>query len=89
MGKLPDRAQVLVLFKRETMAALFQAVEKAESRPHDEQHYVFLKRMVQILVRMFLNPNLKRFLGMHCFITTILGRVRWSSLRHLVIKHTV
>ena len=49
VGKLPDRAQLLVLFKTDMMAPLFQAVESAERKSHDERHYVFLKRMVQVI----------------------------------------
>lgn len=48
VGKLADRAQLLVLFKTEMMAPIFQAVEAAERKSHDERHYIFLKRMVQV-----------------------------------------
>lgn len=51
-GKLQDRAQLLILFKTEMMAPIFQAVENAERNSHEEHHYLFLKRLVQILVEL-------------------------------------
>ena len=51
-GKIQDRAQLLVLFKTEMMAPLFGAAEAAERHKLQEQHYVFLKKMVQVLVEL-------------------------------------
>jgi hypothetical protein len=66
VGKLPDRAQLLVLFKTDMMAPLFQAVESAERKSHDERHYVFLKRMVQVYNQHFVDSTSK-FLNHICF----------------------
>lgn len=54
-GKVTDRAQLLVLFKSDLISPLFQAVEAANLKTmqgEDDQHYLFLKRMVQILVEL-------------------------------------
>jgi len=48
-GKMAERAQLLCLFETEMMAPLFQATEAAERHKMEEQHYNFLKKMVQIL----------------------------------------
>ena len=55
MGKLSDRAQLMVLFKSDLISPLFQAVEAGNLKSmqgEDDQHYLFLKRMVQILVEL-------------------------------------
>ena len=52
---MTDRAQLLVLFKSDLISPLFQAVEAANLKTmqgEDDQHYLFLKRMVQILVEL-------------------------------------
>ena len=54
-GKVTDRAQLLVLFKSDMISPLFQAVEAANLKTmqgEDDQHYLFLKRMVQLLVEL-------------------------------------
>jgi len=48
-GKMGERAQILCLFETEMMAPLFAATEAAERHKMEEQHYNFLKKMVQIL----------------------------------------
>ncbi len=55
VGKTSDRAQLLVLFKNDLITPLFQAVEAANVKTiqeQDDQPYLFLKRMVQILVEL-------------------------------------
>lgn len=55
VGKLTDRAQLMVLFKSDMISPLFQAVEAGNLKSmqgEDDQHYLFLKRMVQILVEL-------------------------------------
>ena len=45
----------MVLFKSDLISPLFQAVEAANLKTmqgEDDQHYLFLKRMVQILVEL-------------------------------------
>ena len=52
---MTDRAQLLVLFKSDMISPLFQAVEAANLKTmqgEDDQHYLFLKRMVQLLVEL-------------------------------------
>lgn len=54
-GKVVDRAQLLVLFDTDMMAPLFQAAEKANAKAllaGEEEHYNFLKKMVQILAEL-------------------------------------
>jgi exportin-5 len=51
-GKAQDRMQLLSLFSTDMMAPLFQATERANQRALDEDHYNFLKKMVQILVEL-------------------------------------
>lgn len=51
-GKAQDRIQLLTLFKTDMMAPLFQATERANEKALDEDHYNFLKKMVQILVEL-------------------------------------
>lgn len=54
-GKLTDRAQLMVLFKSDMISPLFEAVEAANVKTmqgEDDQHYLLLKRMVQILVEL-------------------------------------
>ena len=51
-GKAQDRMQLLSLFGSDMMAPLFQATERANEKALDEDHYNFLKKMVQILVEL-------------------------------------
>jgi len=51
-GRIQDRALLLVLFRTDMIMPLFRAVEAAEIRQLQERHYVFLKKMVQILVEL-------------------------------------
>lgn len=51
-GKVQDRMQLLSLFSSEMIAPLFTATERANARALDEEHYTFLKKMVQILVEL-------------------------------------
>lgn len=54
-GKVSDRAQLLVLFNTDMISPLFEAVEAANLKTiqgNDDQHYLLLKRMVQILVEL-------------------------------------
>lgn len=48
-GKMSDRMQILSLFEMEFMQPLFAAVEAAETHALEENHYNFMKKMVQIL----------------------------------------
>jgi len=48
-GKMIDRGQLLCLFEMEMMEPLFAATEAAEQHALEENHYNFLKKMVQIL----------------------------------------
>ena len=59
VGKVTDRAQLLVLFKLEMISPLFEAVEAANVKTMQEvtdetndQPYILLKRLVQILVEL-------------------------------------
>ena len=56
VGKLSDRAQLMVMFKTEMISPLFEAVEAANVRTLQDQdedaHYLLLKRLVQILVEL-------------------------------------
>jgi len=59
VGKVTDRAQLMVLFKLEMISPLFEAVEAANMKTMQEaadetndQHYLMLKRLVQILVEL-------------------------------------
>ena len=56
VGKLSDRAQLMVLFKPEMISPLFEAVEAANVRTLQDQdedaQYLLLKRLVQILVEL-------------------------------------
>ena len=49
MGKMTDRAQLMVLFRNDLISQIFQAVENAAK---SDDHYLFLKKMVQILVEL-------------------------------------
>ncbi|XP_023336728.1 exportin-5 [Eurytemora carolleeae] len=48
-GKMTDRAQILCLFEMDMMRPLFAATEAAEQHALEENHYNFMKKMVQIL----------------------------------------
>lgn len=51
-GKVQDRMQLLCLFSEEMMAPLFAATERANARALEEDHYLFLKRMVAIFAEL-------------------------------------
>ena len=54
-GKVSDRGQLLVLFRKDLIFQLFESVKAANLKSmqgEDDQHYLFLKRMVQILVEL-------------------------------------
>ena len=52
VGKITDRMQLLVLFKRDLIEPIFKAVVTAEQKSLQEAHYKFLKKMVQTLVEL-------------------------------------
>ena len=52
VGKMSDRMQLLVLFKSDMMEPIFKAVVTAEQKSLQEQHYKFLKKLVQMLVEL-------------------------------------
>jgi len=47
-GKTVERAHLLCLFDTDMMSSLFAATEEAEKHSLDCDHYIFLKRMVEI-----------------------------------------
>ena len=49
---MSDRMQLLVLFKSDMMEPIFKAVVTAEQKSLQEQHYKFLKKLVQMLVEL-------------------------------------
>ena len=52
VGKMTDRMQLLVLFKRDLIEPIYKAVVNAEQKSLQEEHYKFLKKMVQTLVEL-------------------------------------
>jgi len=48
-GKITERVQLLCLFETNMMVPLFSAVENAENNKLDSDHYIFFKKMVEIL----------------------------------------
>ena len=52
VGKITDRMQLLVLFKRDMIEPIYKAVVNAEQKSLQEEHYKFLKKMVQTLVEL-------------------------------------
>ena len=54
-GKVSDRGQLLVLFRKDLIFQLFESVKAANLKSmqgEDDQHYLLLKRLVQILVQL-------------------------------------
>ena len=52
VGKITDRMQLLVLFKRDMIEPIYKAVVNAEQKSLQDEHYKFLKKMVQTLVEL-------------------------------------
>lgn len=60
-GKVQERMQLMSLFETDMMAPLFTATERANEKALDEDHYNFLKKMVQILAE--LGGQVSQFIG--------------------------
>ncbi|XP_013773403.1 exportin-5-like [Limulus polyphemus] len=48
-GKIEERKPLLVLFEEDAMSVIFSAASAAALAPLEEQHYVFLKKLCQVL----------------------------------------
>ena len=92
VGKNSDRGQLLVLFKSDLMSQLFNSIQTANMKTmqgEDDQHYLLLKRLVQILVELggqvcavwsLKEPNCGKPENLHIYLDALLAFTNHNSL---------
>lgn len=91
-GKSSDRGQLLVLFRDDLISKLFASIETANLKTmqgEDDQHYLLLKRLVQILVELggqvctvwsLKEPNCGKPENLHIYLNALLAFTNHNSL---------